>query len=273
VDRAGPELFRDAPSRAHAHNRNGTAVTSPPLTTVRSRALFAPLEGGARADTVARRLTTAIGLGLLLDGERLPTESDLAGQLGVSTGTLRDGLATLRTMGLVETRRGRAGGTFVRTPREQEPARLELPLRQLSLHELRDIGDHRAAISGAAARLAAERALDSEVATLREHLTRLRAASGLTDRRRADARIHIEIAATAQSPRLTGEELELWSTVGDLVWLGVAEESAGGLIEEHATLIDAIERHEPERARAIAERHVAAETGRLVALRLALGGL
>jgi DNA-binding FadR family transcriptional regulator len=247
-------------------------MAAPALSTVRARSLFVPLDAGGRAETVARRLTTAIGLGLLLDGERLPTESDLAGQLGVSTGTLRDGLATLRTMGLVETRRGRGGGSFVRAPSEQAPARLERPLRRLSLHELRDIGDHRAAIAGAAAKLAAERALDGEIATLREHLARLRAAVTLTDRRRADARIHIEIAATAQSPRLTREEMELWSAVGDLVWLAVNEAQAAGVIDEHETLIDAIESHEAARARAVAERHVAAETERLLDLRLGLRG-
>ena len=82
-------------------------MVPPALTTVRARTLFTPLDTGGRADTVTRRLAQAIRLGLLLDGERLPAESQLAGQLGVSTVTLREALATLRTMGLVETRRGR----------------------------------------------------------------------------------------------------------------------------------------------------------------------
>jgi len=248
-------------------------LTASPVTTVRARALFAPLDAGGRAETVTRRLIDAIGLGLLLDGERLPTEADLAGQLGVSTGTLRDGLAALRTMGLVETRRGRGGGSFIRAPRGHDRTRLELPLRHRSLHELRDVGDHRAAIAGAAARLAAERAVDGEVATLREHLERLRAARTLTDRRRADARIHVEIAATAQSPRLTREEMGLWSTVGDLIWLPVGPAQIAAVIDEHIPLIDAIEDHDGERARGLAERHVAAETDRLLALRLELGEL
>jgi DNA-binding FadR family transcriptional regulator len=230
--------------------------------------LFTPLDTGGRADTVTRRLTQAIRLGLLLDGERLPAESQLAGQLGVSTVTLREALATLRTMGLVETRRGRGGGSFVRAP--DDPGRLERPLRLLSLHELRDIGDHRAAIAGTAARLAAERALPADVTMLREHAERLRGAAALTDRRRADARLHIEIAATAQSPRLTREEMDLWSEIGDLVWLPMEGAGVAQAARDHDLLIDAIEAHAPERAREIAERHVAAETARLLDLRLSL---
>jgi DNA-binding FadR family transcriptional regulator len=243
-------------------------VAPPALTTVRARTVFTPLDTGGRADTVTRRLTKAIRLGLLLDGERLPAESQLAGQLGVSTVTLREALATLRTMGLVETRRGRGGGSFVRAPDDTD--RLERPLRLLSLHELRDIGDHRAAIAGAAARLAAERALPADVTSLREHAERLHGATTLTARRRADARLHIEIAATAQSPRLTREEMELWSEIGDLVWLPLAGEDVATAASEHDLLIGAIAAGEPGRAREIAEQHVAEQTTRLLDLRLSL---
>jgi DNA-binding FadR family transcriptional regulator len=255
---------------ASAENLGAKSASAPDsaLTTVRARTLFAPLEAGGRAETVARRLADAISLGLLLDGERLPTESDLAGQLGVSTVTLRDALATLRERGLVATRRGRGGGSFVQAPQDQ--ARLGPPLRQLSLHELRDIGDHRAAIAGAAARLAAARSTDGDLATLSDHLVRLRGAGTLTERRRADARLHVEIAATAQSPRLTQEELALWSQLGDLIWLPVAESMVTAIIEEHEGLIRAIAGHDGELARRLAEQHVFTETERLMAFRLEL---
>lgn len=245
-------------------------MARPAVTTHWARVLFTPLDAGGRAGAVSRRLVTAIRLGLLLDGERLPPESELAGLLGVSTVTLREALAGLRTMGLVETRRGRGGGSFVRAPAELQHTLLERPLRLMSLHELRDIGDHRAAIAGAAARLAAERAAGGDVTGLRDLGQRLRGAVTLTDRRRADARLHIEIAATAQSPRLTREEMGLWSQVGDLVWLPMGEEDVTMAAREHDTLIDAIGGREPDRAQAIAEQHVAAETSRLLAFRLSL---
>src|SRR5262249_28614159 len=143
------------------------AVGATSVPSLRARSLFAPIDAGGRAETVVWRLIQAIRLGLLLDGERLLAESALASQFGVSSVTLREALATLRSMGLVETRRGCGGGSFVRAPQEPQPAHLERPLRLLSLHELRDIGDHRAAVAGAAAKLAAERALAGDVTTLR----------------------------------------------------------------------------------------------------------
>jgi len=245
-------------------------LASSALATVRARTLFAPLEAGGRAETVARRLVQAITLGLLLDGERLPAESQLARQFRVSPVTLREALAMLRDMGLVETRRGRHGGAFVRAPASAQEAQVEAMLRLLSVHELRDIGDHRAAVAGAAARLAAQRAQDGDVATLREHTGRLHAAQSRTERRRADARIHIEIAAAAQSPRLTQEEMSLWSEVGDLVWLPVADGQTAAIADEHDAIVAAIARHDAGQARALTEQHVLAETARLVDLRLQL---
>jgi len=219
---------------------------------------------------VARRLTQAISLGLLLDGERLPAESDLADQFGVSPVTLREALATLRTIGLVETRRGRRGGSFVCSPGDTRHAELERSLRLLSLHDLQDIGDHRAAIAGAAAKLAAERAVSEDLVMLREYAGRLPGSGTLTLRRRADARMHIEIAAVAQSPRLTREEMDLWSEVGDLLWLPVTDDQLTVVAAEHEALVDAIEGQRPEAARLIAEQHVMAETARLLRLRLEL---
>jgi DNA-binding FadR family transcriptional regulator len=241
------------------------------LATARARTLFVPLEGPGRADAVARRLAQAILLGLLADGERLPPESSLASQLGVAPVTLREALASLRQLGLVETRRGRGGGSFICSPGDQDRDRLERPLRLLSLHELRDVGDHRAAVAGMAARLAAQRALPADVTAIREYAARLTAATTLTERRRADARVHVEIAAAAQSPRLTRAEMDLWSQVGDLAWLPLGDREAAAVAAEHDALIGAIARREPELARDLAERHVAAETSRLLELRLALG--
>ncbi len=50
----------------------------------------------------------------LVPGDKLPPEEDLAAALGVSRMTLRQALGSLEASGVVERKRGRAGGTFIR---------------------------------------------------------------------------------------------------------------------------------------------------------------
>src|SRR5918911_610802 len=67
-----------------------------------------------RVDEITDRLITAIAIGEYLPGARLPVERDLAGSLGAGRMTVRAGVARLLDRGLIETRRGRGGGSYVR---------------------------------------------------------------------------------------------------------------------------------------------------------------
>jgi GntR family transcriptional regulator, transcriptional repressor for pyruvate dehydrogenase complex len=240
------------------------------LTTATARTILGNSELGGRAEQVARRLGQAIRLGLILDGERLPSEAQLSDQLGIATVTLREALTTLREQGLVVTRRGRGGGTFARAPLEDRPDALPQRLRQFSTQDIRELGDHRTAISGMAARLAAERAVADEVDGLQRQVDRLRMAGTLSERRRADTQFTIEVAAAAQSSRLTRAELQLRAEVGDLLWVHRTEADHKESVRSRCRLIEAIRGHRGARARQLAELHVAADTRRLLQLRLEL---
>lgn len=229
------------------------------------------MDSCSRADSVSRRLREAIRLGLLSDGEQLPSETVFAAALGVSTVTLREALAALRRDGLVATRRGRGGGTFVRAPAETAPGRLRERLERFSLQDLRDMGDYRMAIAAAAAYLAAQRASPENVYRLAEQASRLGGAASRSDRRRIDGRFHLELAAAAQSARLTKAEVALQAEVGDLLWLALDSEAhLRQTVHDHHRLTRAVERRNANTARRLAEKHVAAETTELLDARLAL---
>ena len=68
-------------------------------------------------DSVAQRIEALISGGHLGEDGRLPTERELAMQLGVSRTTVRQVLDRLEHDGAVHRRRGRSGGTFVNRPR------------------------------------------------------------------------------------------------------------------------------------------------------------
>jgi GntR family transcriptional regulator, transcriptional repressor for pyruvate dehydrogenase complex len=65
----------------------------------------------SQTDVVVHRVKRMIVEGALGPGDQLPVEKDLALQLGVSRGSLREGVSALSIMGVLETRQG--AGTFV----------------------------------------------------------------------------------------------------------------------------------------------------------------
>ncbi|MEU8789350.1 GntR family transcriptional regulator [Streptomyces sp. NPDC048643] len=235
------------------------------------RAVFTPVDNRARVETVVHRIGDAIELGLLADGEQLPGEMDLAGQLGVSTVTLREALMALRQQGLVTTRRGRGGGSFVSLPEVPGEDRLRVRLAGWSTEELRDLGDHWAAVSGAAARLAAQRTEPDDLRALRRTLDELASAEDAAARSRVYGRFHVELAAAAQSARLTREQVALQTEVGALMCLVLGDdEYREEVADRHRSVISAVQDGAHDSARALAERCVQDSTARLIGLRLAM---
>jgi GntR family transcriptional repressor for pyruvate dehydrogenase complex len=236
--------------------------------------LIAPLSALGRAEEVVQRVSQATQLGLISDGDQLPPEAEFAAQLGVSAMTLREALAMLRQQGLVETRRGRTGGTFVRRPAAPRPSVLRDRLRAMSGGELRDLTDEQSAVFGAAARLAATRASTVSVRRLFTLADQLTTAATPAARIMADSRFHIEVALASKSERLTALEVALQATVSELLWLPDDADPAAldlaAAAGEHAAIAAAIEAEDASRARLLAEEHAEANLRRLTALRLAL---
>ncbi|MFE3281143.1 GntR family transcriptional regulator [Nocardia sp. NPDC059239] len=235
----------------------------------REQLAFAPLEIAERGEEIGERLRHAIELGVLEDGTQLPSESDLAGMMRVSTQTLRTALAELRHLGLVETRRGRGGGSFVKANTGVSLKVRRETLASYSLEDLSDLREYRAALMGSAAAAAAERSQQIPIGRLESLAGMVETAMQPADMMRADIRFHIELAAAARSVRLTRQELALQADVGPLLWSSAAD---GGreAAQEHDAIMEAIRAGDETRARARAEEHVRHDMNRLIDLRMSL---
>jgi DNA-binding FadR family transcriptional regulator len=228
-------------------------------------------EGLGRADQVSYQIETAILMGILTEGDRLPTESALASELGISPITLRQSLAALRTKGLIETSRGRSGGSVIRRQIELTDTQLRHKLRDTSTESLRDLGDLAAAISSMSARLAARRADPQNVEHLEDLAKRHREALDGRARRRMDSRFHVAISIASQSSRLTSAALQLEAELMTLWW---GEPGQAGheneLMEQHLAIVDAIRKRDGDAAANAAERHSRSETEYLIEQHLRL---
>ena len=130
------------------------------------------IERQTTADLVVERIARVIREQNLSAGERLPGEHELVEQLKVSRPVLREALARLQSMGLVDIQRGR--GTFVGNRTSlANCVRLLRSAVTISPQELRSYAELRTAIEVQSARQAAELATDDDVAELAALLKQL----------------------------------------------------------------------------------------------------
>ncbi|QYM66122.1 GntR family transcriptional regulator [Microbacterium sp. Se5.02b] len=219
-------------------------------------ALFQPIGDEGRAELVERRLVDAITRGHLRAGERLPSEADLSKSLGVAPVTVREALLALRGRGLVVTRRGRNGGSFVAAHADPLTFAREA-VRRTSRLALRDLGAHYAAITGACVRLAARRADPSETQRVRRRMEHIEELDAEAQRRLLDD-VQIEIVALSQSARLTREQMKLQAELSPFLRLVAHETENLRRQGAHlAAVIDAVEAADPDAAGARTELMVA----------------
>ena len=158
------------------------------------------------------RLGTAIRLGLLPPGTRLPAERELCEKLGIARSTLRQALVALGQSGYLRAVRGRGGGTFVaETLPPAQPPSLEV------LSAWRETCDERMAVEVGIAVLAAERATPASIEALAEIVDAIESMlEDFPSYRDADTRFHVGLAEATGSPRLVTAMTE---TQGKMVLL------------------------------------------------------
>lgn len=182
---------------------------APPVSTA---VLFAPVRSQTAFEETVDRLGTAIRLGLLAPGVRLPAERDLCEKLGIARSTLRQALTALTDGGMLHAVRGRGGGTFVADP--QPPA--EPPSAEL-IADWHEVADCRLAVEVGIVVLAAERADEEALASLEALVDAMdQQVADFPAYRQSDVLFHVGLADSTASERLVAS---MTATQGEMTGL------------------------------------------------------
>ncbi|MFF1481621.1 FadR/GntR family transcriptional regulator [Streptomyces sp. NPDC058301] len=212
------------------------------------------VRAGNGFEEALEQILQVVRLGLVPDGERLPSERELAERLGISRVTLREVLKVLTDQGLVEARRGRYGGTFV-LPRAQSPGEDELRRRVAGV-DVEDALRFREVLEvGAAGLCAAHGLTDEQADRLREALARTHDAP-LTDYRRQDTLLHLTLAELSGSPTLTAQYAAVRATVNDLLdCIPLLVRNLEHSQRQHTALVEAVLDGDADGAREMMREH------------------
>ncbi|MFL4903083.1 FadR/GntR family transcriptional regulator [Streptomyces sp. MMS24-I2-30] len=215
-----------------------------------------PVRAGNGFEEALEQILQVVRLGLVPGGERLPAERELAERLGISRVTLREVLRVLQDQGLVESRRGRYGGTFV-LPRADASGGAELR-RRLAGVDLDDVLRFREVLEvGAAGLCAAHELSDGQSERLRTALARTHDAP-LAEYRRLDTLLHLTVAELSGSPTLAAQYAAVRATVNDLLdCIPLLVRNLEHSQRQHTALVEAVLAGDADAARATMREHCA----------------
>lgn len=228
------------------------------------QAAFRPVKAGNTFEQTVERLAQAIKLGVVARGDRLPAERELAERLNVSRVTLREAIKALQQAGYVESRRGRAGGTFVLYDTSQRKAGNAKRVARSMGDVLHDTLDFRRVVEPGAAELVAGRSLTSED---RKRLLACHEAvrtSTNATHRVADSRLHMLIGELSGSPLVAAAVTDVQVKLDELLRaIPVLSRNIEHSNAQHAAVVEAILAGDPRGARTAMAEHVEATSALL----------
>lgn len=238
-DGGGPGSGADAPGSG-----TGDRLTS----------ILRPVRAGNGFEEALEQILQVVRLGLVPSGERLPSERELADRLGISRVTLREVLRVLTDQQLIESRRGRYGGTFVR-PRPDAFGEDELRRRVAGV-DVEDALRFREVLEVGAAGLCADHGLTGDQkARLRTALARTQDAP-LAEYRRLDTLLHLTLAELCGSPTLSAQYAAVRAGVNDLLdCIPLLVRNLEHSQAQHLALVEAVLAGDADGARAAMREH------------------
>lgn len=221
-----------------------------------TEAVLRPVRGHHAFEACVEQVGTLIRLGVYPYGSTLPPERELAMRLGVSRATLREAMVALREAGLVQTTRGRGGGTLV-TLKPPTPSARTSRTSEARRGDWLDALDFRRIVEPGACHLAGSVHLTERQ---RQQLAAAHdAVAGARSRalhRQADSRFHLTIAAFTGSARTIEAVTSVQGTLNEMLGaIPVLETNIAHSDGQHRAILDAILAGQADRARRVMEEH------------------
>src|SRR5574343_673179 len=218
---------------------------------------------------IVQALTQDMREGRMLPGDKLPTESALMARFAVSRTVVREAISQLQASGQVETRHGI--GTFVITPPEAQPTFRIAPEDYATVSDVISLLELRISLESEAAALAAMRRESGHLAEMRTALDTFEAAiHAERDAVPSDVQFHVEVARATGNQHFADLMTYLGTVLIPRTRVQTADKAPEGRMaylsrvhQEHLSIFEAIQRQDPETARAAMRTHLSNSRERL----------
>lgn len=174
---------------------------------------FSPVHTTRVFEEIASQVRAQLATGRLRPGDRLPSERDLAQQLGVGRNSVREALRALEVSGILRLHKGGAGGAFIALPTGDVVVSAMQDMYQLGAVTPQQFTEARIGLSDLVVRLACERYTAEDLSQLEANVE---AASRAGEREDYVSRARISLEFHQILSRATGNPLLTAMTAGML---------------------------------------------------------
>jgi len=217
---------------------------------------------------LVERLSAEIAQGQWPAGQKLPTESAIMARFGVSRTVVREAISRLQAGGLVDTRHG--VGTFVKASQEQTAFRIA-PEDFATVADVISLLELRISLETEAAGLAAQRREEAQLRNLEGALAAFALSiTDTSDTVPSDFQFHMEVASATGNHHFADLMTYLGTVLIPRTRVQTADKAPEGRMaylsrvhQEHLSIFEAIQRQDPETARAAMRTHLSNSRERL----------
>ncbi|MBQ6470311.1 MAG: FadR family transcriptional regulator [Lachnospiraceae bacterium] len=208
------------------------------------------------SDIVFEQLQEQIINGTWEPGSKIPSETALSEELGVSRITVRNAFQRLISLGLIEAKQG--GGTFVKDYTDADALGYIQPLLAYAKPNITYFLEFRAVMEPEMAALAAEKASDAQIAEMEQYAVNYAetALSDVDSLVSADMAFHFSIAEATLNPII----IKIYEMLREIYNRNLQQviHSLGVDIgvKYHAMIVDSIRQHDPVSARRHMREHL-----------------
>ncbi|MGB2064488.1 FadR/GntR family transcriptional regulator [Marinomonas gallaica] len=218
-------------------------------------------KGDSLATTVAKQLETEISSGRIKVGDKLPTESALCGLFGVSRTVIREAITQLKSLGLVETRRG-VGTTVMRSMSSESVFAYNVD--PTAIKDILHILEIRMSVESAACALAAQRRSEADLVRMEQLFTEFDAALLRGElARKEDYEFHLAICQATHNPffkqfyeQFNKNVIPRANLVNSDIDHVASDEYLKRVREEHKAILNSIQAKDAEAARDAMHQHL-----------------
>lgn len=220
--------------------------------------MFTPIKNTKVYEQVIEQIKDMIADGTLKKGDKLPSERDLAEQLGISRASIREAIRSLEIIGLIESKQG--DGNFIRSSFENslfEPLSIMFMLNECKLEEIFEL---RKVIEIETAALAAKQVTDEELDYILELINKMRNSENEEERVTYDTKFHYKIAQASRNflivNILNTVSTLMDSFIKDARKIIISNKHKDDIDFQHKKIWNALKNHNPGEAAEAMRKHM-----------------